>query len=270
MVLTVYIKSGGTYPEHGYRWSDRNNEIISTPESLQEIQELIQSDARSIVLQQKETSLLLLVTGIESNRKDIQGRTIRNSIAWIGNDPDCETDRQTLQQIAACALKNELDNRINSSIIEEGGNFKVLWEQIDQIEKDFTRDLSWDWYPDPAYKIGKNTDELRQDLAEELETANFEENFLVIVTGNKSEETLKKAGVWRGLSNLIPYEEWQEYEPNQKLELNEQQNLENFVEDVGEVVEDVGQFFEGVRKEFDKFIAQNRKRNRNRRYKDRR
>jgi hypothetical protein len=215
MTLTTYIKSCGTYAENGYRWSDRNNAFIATPQPIEEIREFIQSDAFSVILQQKPEKSLLLVTGIESGRKDYRGRKIRNSIAWIGDSKIPEKDRKKLQKLAASALRNELDNRINSSIIEEGGDFKVLWEQIDQIEEDYAKALSFEQYPDSAYKIAKNTDGLRQDLAEELETANLEKkkNFLVIVTGNKSEETLKKAGVWRGLSNLVPYEKWQEYKP---------------------------------------------------------
>ncbi|WP_071515749.1 hypothetical protein [Geitlerinema sp. PCC 9228] len=264
MSLTIYIKSRGSYIDNDYHWIDENNQSVATPESIKEIQEFIQSDARSIVLQQKETSLLLLVTGIESNRKDIQGRMIRNSIAWLKNDilgnwddSDEDTHRKILQQIAACALRNELDDRINSNIIAEKGDFRVLWEEILKLKYNYSK-ISSLRSPDQENltpKICKNTDKSREELANELETTDLSRDFLVIVTGNKSEETLKKAGVWRGLSNLIPYEEWQEYEPNQ------QQNLENFVEDVGEI-------FEGVRKEFDKFIAKSRKRNR--RYRDKR
>ncbi|WP_071515750.1 hypothetical protein, partial [Geitlerinema sp. PCC 9228] len=214
MTLKIYIKSRGTHAENDYCWKNQNDAVIATPKPIEAIREFIQSDSRSVVLQQTQEIVLLLVTGIESGRKDYRGRHIRNSIAWIGNSQNREQDRKKLQKLAASALRNKLDDCINHSITEEGGNFKVLGEEISKIENNFSQTLSLR-SPDKENltpKICQNTDKSRKELANELETVDLAKNFLVVVTGNKSEETLKQAGVWRGVSNLIPYQEWQKYQ----------------------------------------------------------
>ncbi|NEQ78643.1 MAG: hypothetical protein F6K23_40040 [Okeania sp. SIO2C9] len=60
------------------------------------------------------------------------------------------------------------------------------------------------------YKISKNLDERKQELASLLEQYSLpkREGSLVVVTEIKAEEALVKAQVWRGLSNLVNSDNW--------------------------------------------------------------
>ena len=57
-------------------------------------------------------------------------------------------------------------------------------------------------------KIGKNLEDNIKIIAKELTESCLPENIetLIVVTGAKSEDTLKSARVWRGLSNLVKSE----------------------------------------------------------------
>ena len=55
-----------------------------------------------------------------SKRKDYRNRTIRNSIALIA--PDNQDSEQKIRGIAVLALKEELENKIDSAI-KEGGKW---------------------------------------------------------------------------------------------------------------------------------------------------
>jgi hypothetical protein len=66
--------------------------------------------------------------------------------------------------------------------------------------------------PNLTKKIGKNSPNLRNQLAEELKQYQLptEAGTLVIVTGIKKRETLENAGIWRSLSTLVETDDWEE------------------------------------------------------------
>lgn len=75
-------------------------------------------------------------------------------------------------------------------------------------------------------KIGKNSQFLKDVLAYEIEEPclpkgnGFNNTPLLVVTGIKSEDAFKQAGVWRGLSNLVQGEDWKEYNFPEDMEHN--------------------------------------------------
>ncbi|NEO65514.1 MAG: hypothetical protein F6J98_36045, partial [Moorea sp. SIO4G2] len=169
--------------------------------------------------------LILLVTGMKaSKRKDSRGRTIRNSIALIAQDN--EQDEQKIRGIAVLALEGKFPNDIDSAI-KEGGEygFEVSYEQIEHAIK-----ASLQTKNSTGTKhlmIGKNSDDNRKIIAEELKEYRLPQKSnasaseaLVVVTGIKKQDDLKKAGVWRGLSNLGDNEDLSPYEPPNSVQKN--------------------------------------------------
>lgn len=213
--MNIYVQSRGFAQDNDYCWLPEVPLIIRQ----NRVNDLIQSDSLSIVLGRYNNKLLLLVTGLESSeRRDFQRRTIRNSVAWVGEDS--EENEQKLRAITACALQDTLRETLQAEIdkaITFGGEngFEVAVTDISQLSvvetvgiRNFPAKLD--------KKIGKNSKKLRDELAFELEENclpkgnDFSNTPLVVVTGIKSENAFIQAGVWRGLSNLVQTEGWKE------------------------------------------------------------
>jgi hypothetical protein len=229
--MEIYVQSRGIAQEHGYcwLWFNKYPEIVEAPGLVKQAKDLIESEAFSVVLARNSDKLLLLVTGLKANkRKDYQGRPIRNSVAWIGQDS--EENECTLRTIAARALLGSLEKVIDSAV-EPGGEkgFQVSFEKIQNLSEDATDrakrqllDLDKE-----KPKIGRTSRELKKELASDLkkyrlpkhklEHQSVDQQFvpLVVVTGIQDEETLKKAGVWRGLSSLVNSnsQSWEDMKP---------------------------------------------------------
>jgi hypothetical protein len=226
MEITIYVQSRGIAQERGYCWVDDKN-IVEAHSLVKEAKDLIESEAFSVVLARNSNKLLLLVTGLEaSERKDYRGRTIRNSVAWVGQD----TDEPTLRAIAARALLGFLEKDIDGAVksgSEKG--FEVSFEKIKTLTEATTNPAKSELLDSDKekQKIGRTSDKLKRELASDLEKYRLprqepehksnNQQFvpLVVVTGIQDEETLKKAGVWRGLSSLVDSnsQSWEDMKP---------------------------------------------------------
>ncbi|MBW4643961.1 MAG: hypothetical protein KME23_13390 [Goleter apudmare HA4340-LM2] len=214
--MEIYVRSRGFSQEDGYFW------LPETPEIIREnqVNELIQSEVFSLVIGRYSNKFLLLITGLEaSERKDFRDRTIRNSVAWVGEDsPENE---QKIRAIAAAALQDELRENLRAEIDEsvvfdEEHGFK-LGADISKLSVEEVITIHDSPPAKEERRIGKDSQILREKLAYELETRclpkgdSFDNLPLVVVTGIQSEDTLIQAGVWRGLSTSVKSEVWQEY-----------------------------------------------------------
>jgi outer membrane murein-binding lipoprotein Lpp len=215
MKIKIYVQSCGVAQEHGYCWVDENQKIEEEPDLVKKAKDLIESEAPSVVLARNGDKLLLLVTGLKSSeRRDYRGRTIRNSVAWVGQD----TDEPTLRSIAARALLGSLEKEIDGAV-KSGGEkgFEVSFEKIKTLTEATTNPAKSELLDSDKekQKIGRTSDKLKRELASDLEKYRLprqepehksdNQQFvpLVVVTGIQDEETLQKAGVWRGLSSLV-------------------------------------------------------------------
>ncbi|NET53267.1 MAG: hypothetical protein F6K09_32765 [Merismopedia sp. SIO2A8] len=91
--------------------------------------------------------------------------------------------------------------------------FQVLFEEIKLLTmkgKDLPASGQLNNDEELNYKISKNLAERKQELANLLEQYSLpkREGSLLVVTEIKAEETLVKAQVWRGLSNLVNSDNW--------------------------------------------------------------
>lgn len=215
--MKIYVQSRGISQD--YCWLNENQEIEEEPDLVKKVQNLIESEALSVVLARNSDNLLLLVTGLKSSeRKDYRGRTISNSVAWIAQDT--EENECILLAIAAHALRDSLKKDIDSAVNSGGEKgFKVSFEKIRElavapVEK---QPLPWD---KKKQEIKYASKENKEKLADELKAyclPQHKSGLLVVVTGIQDKETLEKAGVWRGMSNLVTKDK----EENQQSQLNQ-------------------------------------------------
>ncbi|AFZ31158.1 hypothetical protein Glo7428_2657 [Gloeocapsa sp. PCC 7428] len=209
--MNIYIQSRGVAPDDDYCWQPEVPNILKK----NHINDLIQSESPSVILARFDSTLLLLITSLESSeRKDFQGRTIRNSVAWVGEDT--EVNEKKLRAIASCALRDELRENLRAEIdnaVTFGSNngFQVNFDALSDLAIEEVINVH-NFPANLDKKLGKNSKQQRDELAYELEQHNLpKENApLLVVTGIKSESTLIAAGVWRGLSNLVQTGGWKE------------------------------------------------------------
>jgi len=119
------------------------------------------------------------------------------------------SDESVLRMLAVRALRGDLRAELDRAVTfggEEG--FQVSLPDIEQLA---LTDKPANSPPDRTKKIGRTSQELRDELAEELEKYRLpsSEGPLVVVTGIKKAEVLENAGVWRGLSSLVEAEDWE-------------------------------------------------------------
>lgn len=215
--MKIYILSRGVSEKHDYCWQqidENSQQQAHEPILVKKFKHLLQTEAPSLLLARESTKLLLLVTGMRaSERTDFMGRTIRNSVAWVGED----ADEPILRAIAIRALqsflsededpslKKEIDDAVQP---HENEGFKVDFEALKahKIAEPISVEES---APDPRRKIGKS-DKRVGELVEELKECHLpkEEGALVVFTGIKAKSALEQAEVWRGLSNLVKVEDW--------------------------------------------------------------
>jgi|JFJP01.1.fsa_nt_gi hypothetical protein len=206
--MEIYIQSAGTSPDFDYSWQPQ------VPPLLNRVSDLIQSESPSLVLAKFNNQFFLLITGLESpTKKDFAGRVIRHSIAWITEAND-ENERLT-RAIASQYLQGEFSIGDIDRLIELGGKNGFYFDSSKfenlsiSISNSLTLENSIDVMADTA-QIGKNSQNLRNSLAEDLRRFCLPPNYelLVVVTGIKSEDSLTQAQIWRSLSNLVKSDDW--------------------------------------------------------------
>ena len=225
--MEIYVQSCGVAQKHGYCWLDKNQKRTEEPDLVKQVRDLIESEAPSVVLARNSGQLLLLVTGLKaSQRTDYRGRTIRNSVAWIADTTNATENEDTLRAIAAFTLRDLLEKEIDSAV-HSGGEigFKASFETIQKLPEIAEAKKVQLFLNKPLPKeLTKLTPENKGKLADALEkyylppkqaSDNQKVVPLVVVTGIQDEETLDKAGVWRGMSSLVTKDK----EVNQQLRL---------------------------------------------------
>jgi hypothetical protein len=205
--MEIYVQSSGYSPDFGYCW------MRKSPPYLSKVSSYIQNDSSSLVLARFDGNLFLLVTDLSSpEKKDFRDRPIRHSVAWECEDND--ENEKMLRAIAIEALRDRDDlTRQVDQLIQLNGTQGFTFEkpQFEGLSKsilDSFKPESSDNVPDKTIKIAKNSQELKILLAEELQKSDLPSGYelLVVVTGIKSEDTLKKAHIWRSLSSLVKSE----------------------------------------------------------------
>lgn len=210
--MDIYVQSSGR--EYGYYWLARGKtkseagKIYDFP-IFKMSSVLINTHNFSVVLYRLQGELLLLVTGLRTQRQDRTNRYISNSLAWIGRDYD---DEIIIREIAEMALNNNL-KILDKAIVHSPNDtceFEVDWkviEQLIQVSRVTCQSLPC---PELQGKIARISDARKQDLAETLMKYNLpsRDGALVIVSELElpSKKSLQQARVWRGLSNddIIP------------------------------------------------------------------
>lgn len=231
----LYVESCGFSQEYDYRWlqfreqTEERTDKESLPAILIDALNLVDSETFSVVLARQDGELLLLVTGLEPKKRlDFVDRQIRIAVAWVGED---EADSElALRNLAARALEPEglesLTTAISQAVTlggEEGfqtnvaalfalaerhkGTELVAENPSEEIPEPVAQPV-----PDTIAKRAKTSPERKRELAAELRQYSLplQTGVLVVVTGIKKEDTLREAGVWRGLSTLVKTEEWTE------------------------------------------------------------
>ncbi len=208
--MEIYVQSRGYSPDFEYCW------LPEVPSQLNNISRLIQSESPSVVLTRLNKQLMLLVTGLESpEKKDFRDRPIRHSVTWVCDD-NYDNERQ-IRAIAVQALRGLLSDQIDKYIKFDGeSGFEVLVTEFEKLSQSFLTEEVIESLPLPSLelvpKIGKNSQDLRDDLAYKLQQYSLPKTceILIVATGIKAEESLAKAGIWRSLSNLVKSENWRD------------------------------------------------------------
>ncbi|MDF0556190.1 hypothetical protein [Kamptonema sp. UHCC 0994] len=213
-----YIMSRGERKQIGYHWLNIANDGQESQEEppISEFTSLIQSEILSVVLARSKGQLILLVTDLNTkSRIDYHPRHIRNSVAWVGDN----SDEATLRVLAVQSLKGLLTEKIDSVVTSgKDGSFQVDHKKLKELEILASRENVGNSPADLKRKIGKISEKLKNELADELKRQCLPstDGPLVVVTEIKARKTLENAKVWRGLSTLevnkieqFP-EEWEE------------------------------------------------------------
>ena len=156
-----------------------------------------------------------MITGLKAkeDRNDFQGRRVRNSFFWVCDANEINAEAK-VRSLLVRALLGELEQDIDSYIIVSGGEYGFKLKGNDP-EKVLNSPLSTKNtnHTNSGCKIGSNTTSSRQKLAVELQTHSLPERkgILILITSIKSASALKEIGVWRGLSNRIKDDEFEEY-----------------------------------------------------------
>lgn len=220
--MQIYIESRGFSQDDDYRWlkvteeSEARVDQEYLPTIIQEANKLIDSESASIVLSRKNNSLLFLLTSIEPvDRLDFAHRQIRISVAWLMSD-SLDNER-ILRMLAASALDTEerqdLTTEISQAVILGGDlGFQVDFQHIQKLTNiSAAKNLLQDKLPNTTKKIAQLSPQRQQELASELKEYRLpnQQGLIVVVTGIKKEQALIDANIWRSLSSLVVYSDWQ-------------------------------------------------------------
>ncbi len=227
--MNIFVRSRGIEAKTDYNWvkvtETAQEQIDNFPDLFQdESTNLIYSENPAIVLSRRQGQLLLLITAIKPpNRADLYKRQIRISIAWIGED--LAENEEAFRLLAAFALDDKKRQHLTQEIAEAvplGGiygfqadfqkllgfitdrknNYTVYSQQLPEQEEKFN-------------KLAQISPDIKQSLVQMLRQFQLpkRDGVLVVSTSNKTEGTLKQAGVWRGISSLVKSPNWKAYYP---------------------------------------------------------
>jgi hypothetical protein len=208
--MEFYIRTRGDNLDQGYRWvrvtEDGQQEPLEPPITrLPEANDLIYGEDFSVLLVRIERQLVLQVTGLPVTERSRRTRRNVQNILVCVSQPD---EERILRGIAVAALR---DDRPLAAILDE------------HVVADPESSLGFRVHPDLPERllgvrahgmqegiagderIGTDIDRYRRMLVEELDTFTLPEKragTLVAVTRHRSHDVLKRAKVWRGLSDM--------------------------------------------------------------------
>jgi|GEM_PF-5341592 len=214
--MEIYIQSCGKSLEQDYSWQklsdDERAYKIEPPKIMEWINRYVQKDAHSVFIGRKENKLILFISNLESSkRSDYVGRKARNSILYIAKNQEEES---LIRYLAASSLSdiNVLISAIDKTIafgdnesgfvVDHQKFYKILGQDLSSLGTLRTNNTC---------KIGKNSPELRSELANEILNNQLpqKDGVLVVVTHYQDPKLFKETKVWRGLSALITENSWQ-------------------------------------------------------------
>ncbi len=215
--MKVYINSAGRSPAHDYSWksidTDKGSQKpTNSPDEIRDDRNLLDARTPSLLLKRNKGEVALLVSDMKGERRDYQGRVIRNSVVWVSKD------EALLRKLAIRALRSfigegslpeDIDRLIQSERKERYRGYKIVSPADFLAEKfiDSSMEIG-EKEPGQTGKIYKRNDVRILDLIGDLKEHRLpkKDGPLVVVVGNTSQSTLKEAEVWRGLSKLVEKE----------------------------------------------------------------
>ena len=206
--MELYVRTRGDGLHQGYRWIQVAGQDIpphraSIPLIAQqpEANNLVYTEDFSVILLRTANNLTLQITGLavtEHSRR--QRRNVQNILVCVGTPHD----ERILRGIVVAALTGTLTAIVDAHIcaVADEPGFQVdgtgLLQALSALQ------ASDNQIPERQAWIDQDTDEMRQQLIEELDTCMLPARitYLVVVTRYRMPEILDQAGVWRGLTSL--------------------------------------------------------------------
>ncbi|WP_329607039.1 type II toxin-antitoxin system HicA family toxin [Planktothrix agardhii] len=228
--MKIFVESAGKSPEHDYNWIDEQQKIIEKPNIIKSFLGLLQQDSPSLLIGRKSDKLLLIVTGISSERRDYQNRIIRISVAWIVEDNHVyEAKIRSLASKILSPVTGEIDPKQSIEACVKAGvenGFTVDVEDFESLRCLLEKEPE-NCSPSKSLdkKLEINSKDTIKQLADELKERSLPEGDrpLVVVTGIQSRADFKKAKVWRGLANFVDERGGQKEE-----EINFRENIQGY------------------------------------------
>jgi hypothetical protein len=208
--MELYIRTRGDNLDQGYRWvrvtEDGQQESLEPPITrLPEANDLIYGEDFSVLLVWSEQQLVLQVTGLPvTERSQRTRRNVQNILVCVAQ-PD---EERILRGIAVSALRDDrplatiLDEHVVADL-ESPLGFRVLSDLPERLLCMRAQGMQEGIAGDE--RIGTDIDQYRKMLVAELDTFTLPEKragTLVAVTRHRSHDVLKRAKVWRGLSDM--------------------------------------------------------------------
>jgi hypothetical protein len=209
--MEIFVQSCGISVDYGYNWVDKNKVIVEKPNILNNFIDLLQ-ESSSLLIARENQKLLLVVTGIESARRDYQNRIIFISVAWIVKDDDDHFNEAKIRNLASKILSpvtGEIDPKQSIDACVEAGeengfdvDFKSLQCLLEKQES--SSPSKSELKPKLEIKSDEPIKQLEQ-LAKDLKEQSLpkKDRPLVVVTGIQTYADFKKANVFRGLAKFV-------------------------------------------------------------------
>jgi len=206
--VELYVRTRGDGLHQGYRWIQVAGQDIPPPRASvpliaqqPEASNLVYTEDFSVILLHTANNLTLQITGLavtEHSRR--QRRNVQNILVCVGTP----RDERILRGIVVAALTGTLPAIVDTHIcaVADEPGFQVdgdgLLHALSSLQASDTQ------IPERRAWIDQDTDEMRQQLIEELDTCMLPARmtYLVVVTRYRMPEVLHHAGVWRGLTSL--------------------------------------------------------------------
>ncbi|BAZ43167.1 hypothetical protein NIES4102_01650 [Chondrocystis sp. NIES-4102] len=219
--MLVYVQSRGIAQENGYCWlnvlenkilPEKPDFVVIANGNAIKLDDLIDTQKYSLVLVRSNQEYYLFITGLKARkeRADFMGRQVLNSLLWIYKAT--ASNEEKIRSIVIKALEGTIEGEVDQ-LINPGGEqeFQIDYERLRELSNQ--TQINHNKIKYTINKIGNNCQNLRTELAQELETITLPETegVLILITSIKSSSALKEIGVWRGLSNRVELTEFEEY-----------------------------------------------------------